>query len=415
MNDKSVIRILLLGKSGVGKSSFINYFIGQDVAHVANGEPCTQELNKYVLNEWENCAIEVYDSKGLEVLDADAWCDNILKEIKNRNDGDIFDWFHTIFYCISATKKIEDYEFKLLNDIKNVSKQCVHIIETNCDGATEGQLYEREQVLREHLGTDTCIYRIISVNMIKRNGQVVEQSGRQGIIDNIFKLFWKDISKRISNDVGTDIKKGLRDIVFTVGGDVESFINNNTGVVKLCKYLYYSIRSDEGYDVPEKDNMDYIMDNFFNAADQRFNVLHDSIAKELNNKLSDANKLYCSYSSVVDKCLMIDGTDILDDYLDDVILSDRFDFLNEDDFIQKLSIGKIEKIMKELEDIDDDNAFGMLKTLGKAIGTGVVGIIKLKKDLLHILYSTIADILNDMDNTDFKKDLYEKLISLTNN
>lgn len=42
----NVVRILLLGKTGVGKSSFINYFLGKDVAAAGAGRPCTQELTK---------------------------------------------------------------------------------------------------------------------------------------------------------------------------------------------------------------------------------------------------------------------------------------------------------------------------------------------------------------------------------
>ena len=53
----NVVRILLLGKTGVGKSSFINYFLGKDVAAAGAGKPCTQELTKYVLNEWPDTSI----------------------------------------------------------------------------------------------------------------------------------------------------------------------------------------------------------------------------------------------------------------------------------------------------------------------------------------------------------------------
>lgn len=80
----NVVRILLLGKTGVGKSSFINYFLGKDVAAAGAGRPCTQELTKYVLNEWPDTSIELYDSKGLEVKDADNWTQQIVKELEEK-------------------------------------------------------------------------------------------------------------------------------------------------------------------------------------------------------------------------------------------------------------------------------------------------------------------------------------------
>ena len=45
--EKTCARILLLGKTGVGKSSFVNYFLGKDVAVTGIGKPVTQELKEF--------------------------------------------------------------------------------------------------------------------------------------------------------------------------------------------------------------------------------------------------------------------------------------------------------------------------------------------------------------------------------
>ena len=62
--------ILLLGKTGVGKSSFINYFIGQPLAKVGDGRPVTQDyFTPYEIADGEY-PIRIFDTKGLEALDA---------------------------------------------------------------------------------------------------------------------------------------------------------------------------------------------------------------------------------------------------------------------------------------------------------------------------------------------------------
>ena len=141
----NVVRILLLGKTGVGKSSFINYFLGKDVAAAGAGRPCTQELTKYVLNEWPDTSIELYDSKGLEVKDADNWTQQIVKELEEKSRLDFTERYHTIFYCISAQKKIESYEEKTLKELQKAADQPIHVILTHCDDKTDDELEERER------------------------------------------------------------------------------------------------------------------------------------------------------------------------------------------------------------------------------------------------------------------------------
>ena len=101
--DKSA-KILLLGKTGVGKSAFINYFVGREVAKSEHGKPATLiNFEPYIAEGFDHSnKITICDTKGLESLNANEQIKEIINEIVQRNKSDnIFDWFHTIFYCIS--------------------------------------------------------------------------------------------------------------------------------------------------------------------------------------------------------------------------------------------------------------------------------------------------------------------------
>lgn len=59
--------ILLLGKTGVGKSTFINYLFEKDICVTGAGKPVTQNIYGYINKDIVNMPIRVFDSKGLEV------------------------------------------------------------------------------------------------------------------------------------------------------------------------------------------------------------------------------------------------------------------------------------------------------------------------------------------------------------
>ncbi|GAA6856307.1 hypothetical protein CHC121_07960 [Helicobacter pylori] len=48
---KPIMNILLMGATGMGKSSLINGLFGQEIAKAGTGKPVTQHLEKYVDGE----------------------------------------------------------------------------------------------------------------------------------------------------------------------------------------------------------------------------------------------------------------------------------------------------------------------------------------------------------------------------
>lgn len=111
--NKEKVNIIVAGKTGVGKSSLINYIFGKEVAKVGDGQPVTQEIQEYDL---ENDNITLFDTKGIEAKDYEKTLDNIKKYLELRQDSpDENDEIHIAWLCISERgDRVEESDRELL-------------------------------------------------------------------------------------------------------------------------------------------------------------------------------------------------------------------------------------------------------------------------------------------------------------
>ena len=111
--DNFVTNILILGKTGAGKSTLVNYLYGQEIAVARAGRPVTEKgLHRHDPFPYKNMDIVIWDSWGLEPDKAREWWES-LKEELTRQSGKphIKDWIHTVIYCYDAKKsRLDSYE-----------------------------------------------------------------------------------------------------------------------------------------------------------------------------------------------------------------------------------------------------------------------------------------------------------------
>lgn len=122
----TTLNVVVIGKTGVGKSTLINSVFGENVAEVGLGRPVTQIIRKL---EKEGTPLAIYDTPGLE-LQGDHSAENLLEQVTNLiNEGiqseDVNQAIHCIWYCINtASSRVEPTEMNFLRKLGENTKRC---------------------------------------------------------------------------------------------------------------------------------------------------------------------------------------------------------------------------------------------------------------------------------------------------
>ena len=110
---------MLIGSSGVGKSTLINQLFGENLAEEGSGKRCTTEGKKYISNKLP--FLSLYDSVGTEIGQGHTLEDvknETLEEItKNLNINDPNEHIHCVIYCTTSNRIFED-ELKIILKIR---------------------------------------------------------------------------------------------------------------------------------------------------------------------------------------------------------------------------------------------------------------------------------------------------------
>ncbi|RVY58302.1 GTPase [Helicobacter pylori] len=98
---ESKMNILLMGATGVGKSSLINGLFGQEVAKAGVGKPITQHLEKYVDEEK---GLILWDTKGIEDNDYQNTMESLKKEMEDSfKTQDKKEMIDVAYLCVKET------------------------------------------------------------------------------------------------------------------------------------------------------------------------------------------------------------------------------------------------------------------------------------------------------------------------
>ncbi|MDO9492781.1 GTPase domain-containing protein [Acetobacterium sp.] len=180
--------VLILGKTGVGKTSLCNYIFGTEVMKTGAGRPVTgMGIFSETIPLSQTLILHLYDSWGLEADKSESWKALIQQVLEQHDVREIKDWFHTIIYCLSAkSARVEDFDLEMIT-ILGKDGNPVLVVLTHCDvmNVETAIAAMRKEIIKKTGVRNQDIVEVSSHAKILLSGKTTQAFGKEKIIQRI--------------------------------------------------------------------------------------------------------------------------------------------------------------------------------------------------------------------------------------
>lgn len=180
-NQNARLNILILGKTGIGKSTLINAVFGKDFAKTGQGIPVTHEIESFTDDE----KLFIYDSPGLELDESKKiQIENFIKEQETKA---AHKQIHIAWFCISeAGRRIEETEKALYRLLKSYRIPTLAVItKAQQDKDDKGEKFS--DIAKKELEADE-VFRVRALEVEDDEGEKKKIMGIKELINKSYLL-----------------------------------------------------------------------------------------------------------------------------------------------------------------------------------------------------------------------------------
>ncbi|POF91927.1 hypothetical protein BGP83_04205 [Pseudomonas putida] len=223
--DQFAINLIVLGKSGVGKSSFCNYLFDKPgLFETGSGKPVTTWEKNFQSHTFahQGHLLNVFDSVGLEADNYGRWLDQFDRFMQQRRERPMEPetWIHGAFYVINASSaRLEPVDLNLIKRIGQDARIPLQVVLTNADVAGD----KVEALTREihKLCPGVSVTPLCSVSVRKRGGQSTQAFGREEVLSLYLEQSHAFLSKRLAAMSCLNFKRVLMEMRNTMVSKIE--------------------------------------------------------------------------------------------------------------------------------------------------------------------------------------------------